>query len=167
MPIYSLPYLWSHVLLCLGGWVHWRPCCVHRSLSVNVKSWRTRWKSAFLLTAHTCAVHSLSRHVASVVYILTSCWVARDMNPCWPLHIVHCPCRVGWRGLTTASACPFFWLLGDTLFIGGCGRFLEGTAEQMYHNLTQVLGSLPQETVSGNKEIFVVVVCSPHRVDDS
>lgn len=42
-----------------------------------------------------------------------------------------------------------FWLLGDTLFIGGCGRFLEGTAEQMYHNLTQVLGSLPQDTVSG------------------
>ncbi|XP_072299960.1 hydroxyacylglutathione hydrolase-like protein [Eucyclogobius newberryi] len=35
---------------------------------------------------------------------------------------------------------------GDTLFIGGCGRFYVGTAEQMYHNLTQVLGSLPQNT---------------------
>lgn len=35
MPVYSLPYLWSHVLLCLGGWVHWCPCCVHRSLVVR------------------------------------------------------------------------------------------------------------------------------------
>lgn len=46
---------------------------------------------------------------------------------------------------------PFFRSSGDTLFIGGCGQFLEGTAEQMYHNLTQVLGSLPQDTVSGKK----------------
>lgn len=37
---------------------------------------------------------------------------------------------------------------GDTLFVGGCGRFLEGTAEQMYANFTQVLGNLPKETVS-------------------
>lgn len=48
------------------------------------------------------------------------------------------------------SVCAFLWSTGDTLFIGGCGRFLEGTAEQMYHNLTQVLGSLPQDTVSRN-----------------
>lgn len=53
--------------------------------------------------------------------------------------------------LTSSSSCPFFWLSGDTLFIGGCGRFLEGTAEQMYHNLTKVLGCLPQDTVSGKK----------------
>lgn len=51
---------------------------------------------------------------------------------------------------TVASFCPLLWSAGDTLFIGGCGRFLEGTAEQMYHNLTQVLGSLPQDTVSRN-----------------
>lgn len=37
---------------------------------------------------------------------------------------------------------------GDTLFVGGCGKFFEGTAEQMYTNLTQVLGALPKETVS-------------------
>ncbi|XP_076285976.1 hydroxyacylglutathione hydrolase, mitochondrial-like isoform X3 [Lasioglossum baleicum] len=35
---------------------------------------------------------------------------------------------------------------GDTLFAGGCGRFFEGTAEQMYKALVQVLGSLPNET---------------------
>ncbi|XP_026468692.1 hydroxyacylglutathione hydrolase, mitochondrial-like isoform X1 [Ctenocephalides felis] len=34
---------------------------------------------------------------------------------------------------------------GDTLFIGGCGRFFEGTAEQMCHAMS-VLGSLPDET---------------------
>ncbi|XP_057254128.1 hydroxyacylglutathione hydrolase-like protein isoform X1 [Pezoporus wallicus] len=35
---------------------------------------------------------------------------------------------------------------GDTLFVGGCGKFFEGTAEQMYTNLTQILGALPEET---------------------
>ncbi|XP_034941487.1 transmembrane protein 104 homolog [Chelonus insularis] len=35
---------------------------------------------------------------------------------------------------------------GDTLFIGGCGRFFEGTAEQMYKALCEILGSLPDKT---------------------
>ncbi|XP_053326629.1 hydroxyacylglutathione hydrolase-like protein [Spea bombifrons] len=35
---------------------------------------------------------------------------------------------------------------GDTLFVGGCGRFFEGTAEQMYKNLTETLGTLPSDT---------------------
>lgn len=35
---------------------------------------------------------------------------------------------------------------GDTLFAGGCGRFFEGTAEQMYKALVKILGSLPNET---------------------
>ncbi|XP_008551511.1 hydroxyacylglutathione hydrolase, mitochondrial [Microplitis demolitor] len=35
---------------------------------------------------------------------------------------------------------------GDTLFIGGCGRFFEGTPEQMYTALIKILGSLPDET---------------------
>ncbi|XP_055383612.1 hydroxyacylglutathione hydrolase, mitochondrial isoform X2 [Condylostylus longicornis] len=35
---------------------------------------------------------------------------------------------------------------GDTLFQGGCGRFFEGTAEQMYSALIEKLGSLPDET---------------------
>lgn len=35
---------------------------------------------------------------------------------------------------------------GDTLFVGGCGKFFEGTAEQMYTALITVLGSLPKET---------------------
>lgn len=35
---------------------------------------------------------------------------------------------------------------GDTLFIGGCGKFFEGTPPQMYKNLVETLGSLPDET---------------------
>ena len=37
---------------------------------------------------------------------------------------------------------------GDTLFVGGCGRFFEGTSEEMYHSLyTQIMSSLPDETI--------------------
>lgn len=32
------------------------------------------------------------------------------------------------------------------MFIGGCGRFFEGTAEQMYAALVEKLGSLPDNT---------------------
>ncbi|XP_072388566.1 hydroxyacylglutathione hydrolase, mitochondrial isoform X1 [Diabrotica undecimpunctata] len=35
---------------------------------------------------------------------------------------------------------------GDTLFIAGCGRFFEGTAEQMYSALVEKLGNLPENT---------------------
>lgn len=40
-----------------------------------------------------------------------------------------------------------FCFPGDTLFIGGCGKFFEGTPEQMYRALCEVLGSLPEDTV--------------------
>lgn len=36
---------------------------------------------------------------------------------------------------------------GDTLFVGGCGRFFEGNADQMYHSLLEVLGKLPPDTL--------------------
>ncbi|XP_018416710.1 PREDICTED: hydroxyacylglutathione hydrolase, mitochondrial-like [Nanorana parkeri] len=35
---------------------------------------------------------------------------------------------------------------GDTLFVAGCGKFFEGTAEEMYKALIEILGSLPPET---------------------
>ncbi|KAG0726246.1 Hydroxyacylglutathione hydrolase, mitochondrial [Chionoecetes opilio] len=37
---------------------------------------------------------------------------------------------------------------GDTLFIGGCGKFFEGDGKQMHHALIEVLGALPDHTVS-------------------
>ena len=35
---------------------------------------------------------------------------------------------------------------GDTLFIGGCGRFFEGSAEEMHEALNVVLAGLPENT---------------------
>jgi len=35
---------------------------------------------------------------------------------------------------------------GDTLFVAGCGKFFEGTPDQMYHALIEVLSSLPDNT---------------------
>ncbi|XP_067648717.1 hydroxyacylglutathione hydrolase, mitochondrial-like isoform X2 [Haliotis asinina] len=35
---------------------------------------------------------------------------------------------------------------GDTLFHGGCGKFFEGTAEQMHKALIKILSALPQQT---------------------
>ncbi|VVC88992.1 hydroxyacylglutathione hydrolase, mitochondrial [Leptidea sinapis] len=35
---------------------------------------------------------------------------------------------------------------GDTLFLGGCGRFFEGTAEEMHKALIDILGNLPDNT---------------------
>lgn len=35
---------------------------------------------------------------------------------------------------------------GDTLFVAGCGRLFEGSAEQMYDSLNEKLGGLPDRT---------------------
>lgn len=57
----------------------------------------------------------------------------------------------------TAGSMSYAWeapggrhvFTGDTLLIQGCGRtdFQSGSAEEMYHSLTQVLFSLPDDTV--------------------
>lgn len=60
-----------------------------------------------------------------------------EPSPPWHPHPRH------W-GPSVPSPCP----TGDTLFVGGCGQFFEGTAEQMHTNLTQILGTLPKDTVS-------------------
>ena len=53
------------------------------------------------------------------------------------------------RNVTNSYHDLFVYLfVGDTLFVGGCGRFFEGTAEQMYHALCEVLATLPPETVN-------------------
>lgn len=36
---------------------------------------------------------------------------------------------------------------GDTLFIGGCGKFFEGTPAQMHKSLNETLASLPDDTL--------------------
>ncbi|KAF4428855.1 hypothetical protein FACUT_9312 [Fusarium acutatum] len=61
---------------------------------------------------------------------------------------IHTPCH------TQDSICFFFQdreqkvvFTGDTLFTGGCGRFFEGTAEEMHVALNKHLASLPDDTV--------------------
>lgn len=41
------------------------------------------------------------------------------------------------------SAEPPAVFTGDTLFVAGCGKFYEGTADEMYRALLEVLGRLP------------------------
>lgn len=35
---------------------------------------------------------------------------------------------------------------GDSLFVGGCGRCMEGTMEEMWTSLSEVIGSMPPDT---------------------
>jgi len=37
--------------------------------------------------------------------------------------------------------------VGDTLFVGGCGRLFEGTAEQLDRSLNEVIANLPPDTL--------------------
>ncbi|EGD92251.1 hydroxyacylglutathione hydrolase [Trichophyton rubrum D6] len=60
---------------------------------------------------------------------------------------LHTPCH------TQDSICYFaedgnerVVFTGDTLFIGGCGRFFEGNAMEMHKALNEVLASLPGDT---------------------
>lgn len=48
--------------------------------------------------------------------------------------------------LNASSDQPPVVFTGDTLFIAGCGRFFEGTAEQMHTALIDILGGLPDHT---------------------
>lgn len=59
---------------------------------------------------------------------------------------LHTPCH------TQDSICFFFEdgsdravFTGDTMFIGGCGRFFEGTPKEM-HTAFKTLGALPDDT---------------------
>jgi len=60
---------------------------------------------------------------------------------------LHTPCH-------TQDSISFFFedgadkavFTGDTLFIGGCGRFFEGDAKQMHKALNETLAALPNDT---------------------
>ncbi|TFK54829.1 Metallo-hydrolase/oxidoreductase [Heliocybe sulcata] len=51
--------------------------------------------------------------------------------------------------VTDSSSHPGGVFTGDTLFIAGCGRFFEGTGDEMHRALTY-LGTLPDKTVMLN-----------------
>eukprot|EP00419_Tripos_fusus_P016743 CAMPEP_0172729466 /NCGR_PEP_ID=MMETSP1074-20121228/94916_1 /TAXON_ID=2916 /ORGANISM="Ceratium fusus, Strain PA161109" /LENGTH=256 /DNA_ID=CAMNT_0013556949 /DNA_START=100 /DNA_END=867 /DNA_ORIENTATION=+ len=50
------------------------------------------------------------------------------------------------RGMTTPQQCPVLFT-GDCLFVGGVGKFFEGTAEQMHKNLAMLGELLPAQTL--------------------
>ena len=54
-------------------------------------------------------------------------------------------------GHTSGHICFYFEdsgfvLAGDTLFVMGCGRLLEGTSEQMYDSFQKLIAALPDDT---------------------
>lgn len=57
-------------------------------------------------------------------------------------------CYPRWPDILRSLA---YFHAGDTLFVAGCGKFFEGTAEQMYKALIEILGRLPPETVTIQK----------------
>jgi hydroxyacylglutathione hydrolase len=58
-------------------------------------------------------------------------------------HVIH--------ALTNESASSS---VGDTLFVGSCGKFFEGTANQMYTAMYDILGKLPEDTVRKKCQLF-------------
>lgn len=47
---------------------------------------------------------------------------------------------------TSMPSSPAAVFTGDTLFLSGCGKFFEGSAQQMYAALVEILGNLPGDT---------------------
>lgn len=64
------------------------------------------------------------------------------------VQVYHTPCHTRGHVLyhitSTGGAGALF--TGDTLFVAGCGKFFEGTAAQMHHNLNTVIAALPADT---------------------
>jgi len=62
---------------------------------------------------------------------------------------LHTPCHttghICYRVQSNASDAGHVFT-GDTLFVGGCGKFFEGTAREMHKNLAETLGKLPKDT---------------------
>ena len=51
-----------------------------------------------------------------------------------------------------------FLFTGDTLFIGGCGKFFEGTGETMYSALITILSKLPGNTVCAHLLVIYILL---------
>lgn len=63
------------------------------------------------------------------------------------VRVLSSPCHTTGHVLYYVPGNPGCVFTGDTLFVGGCGRFFEGTAAQMHHALNKVIGGLPDDTL--------------------
>jgi hydroxyacylglutathione hydrolase len=57
------------------------------------------------------------------------------------------PCHTPGHVCYYIPSTPGIVFSGDTMFVGGCGNFNNGTPQQMYENMLLKLGSLPRETL--------------------
>jgi len=68
-----------------------------------------------------------------------------------PVRVHFTPCHTTGHVLYEVSPAdgsrPHALFTGDTLFVAGCGRFFEGTAQQMVHALIDVVAALPKDTL--------------------
>lgn len=58
--------------------------------------------------------------------------------------VFHCPCHTRGHIIYKIGRLLF---TGDTLFTGGCGRFFEGDAKQMFKNLHHTIGKMSDDTI--------------------
>lgn len=70
------------------------------------------------------------------------CWKRTGTNAgiLWPVVSIR-------HKLPAADIACITTFISDTLFISGCGRFFEGTAEEMHKALNVTLSALPSDTV--------------------
>lgn len=138
MPVYTMSYNWSHLLLCDKRKQQWATSCFHRyGMSNHIQ---VRWIAQILeIPGDTGDYEDSDKTVTSVNLDQYWCSLCNESALChvWPSH-----------DLRT----PFLSYAGDTLFVAGCGKFFEGTAEQMHRALIEILGRLPPETV---------IICTP------
>jgi len=67
-----------------------------------------------------------------------------DLAEGWKATALHSPCHTKGHICYKIGKAVY---TGDTLFLGGCGRFFEGSGRDMYAALYDVLGSLPDSTL--------------------
>ncbi|RWR98109.1 hydroxyacylglutathione hydrolase cytoplasmic [Cinnamomum micranthum f. kanehirae] len=97
-------------------------------------------------------VNILSLHTPSLlVASLTLGYKVAGLMPVWAMwcsntfDISHTKGHISYYVTSKEEEDPAVFT-GDTLFVAGCGKFFEGTAEQMYQSLCVTLGSLPKPT---------------------
>lgn len=103
--------------------------------------------ASYHLTSSWAIVHEFPHLVCTVSLVLVD-RLPDSSGLCGEVHLC---VWVEWRD---AIVCICL-VVGDTLFTATCGRFFEGTAEQMHRALIEILGKLPPETVG-----YTIANCS-------